>query len=148
MACSGVLPPVSKLSPEQAMFHFLSGYTAKVAGTEAGVTEPQATFSTCFGAPFMLQAPRVYAELLRKRMVEHGAEVWLVNTGWQGGKYGVGKRMAIPYTRAMVTAAVDGTLKNGEFVLDPAYVAPARVIQMSCEALLLEGMRRIDEGTA
>jgi phosphoenolpyruvate carboxykinase (ATP) len=117
----GVLPPVSKLSPEQAMFHFLSGYTAKVAGTEAGVTEPQATFSTCFGAPFMLQAPRVYAELLRKRMVEHGAEVWLVNTGWQGGKYGVGKRMAIPYTRAMVTAAVDGTLKSCEFVLDPAF---------------------------
>jgi phosphoenolpyruvate carboxykinase (ATP) len=117
----GVLPPVSKLSPEQAMFHFLSGYTAKVAGTEAGVTEPQATFSTCFGAPFMLQAPRVYAELLRKRMVEHDAEVWLVNTGWQGGKYGVGRRMAIPYTRAMVTAAVDGTLKGGEFVLDPAF---------------------------
>ena len=117
----GVLPPVSKLTPEQAMFHFLSGYTAKVAGTEAGVTEPQATFSTCFGAPFMLQAPRVYAELLRKRMVEHGAEVWLVNTGWQGGKYGIGKRMAIPYTRAMVTAAVDGTLKNGEFTLDPAF---------------------------
>ncbi len=117
----GVLPPVSKLTPEQAMFHFLSGYTAKVAGTEAGVTEPQATFSTCFGGPFMLQAPRVYAELLRKRMVEHGAEVWLVNTGWQGGRYGVGKRMAIPYTRAMVTAAVDGTLKGGEFELDPAF---------------------------
>lgn len=117
----GVLPPISKLSPEQAMFHFLSGYTAKVAGTEAGVTEPQATFSTCFGAPFMLQPPRVYAELLRKRMEEHNAHVWLVNTGWQGGKYGVGKRMAIPHTRAMVTAAVEGTLKASEFVLDPAF---------------------------
>jgi phosphoenolpyruvate carboxykinase (ATP) len=117
----GVLPPLSKLTPEQAMFHFLSGYTAKVAGTEAGVTEPQATFSTCFGAPFMLRAPRVYADMLRQRMTEQGAEVWLVNTGWQGGKYGVGKRMAIPYTRAMVTAAVEGTLKSGEFVLDPAF---------------------------
>jgi phosphoenolpyruvate carboxykinase (ATP) len=117
----GVLPPISKLSPEQAMFHFLSGYTAKVAGTEAGVTEPQATFSTCFGAPFMLQAPRVYAEMLRQRMEEHHADVWLVNTGWQGGKYGVGKRMGIPHTRAMVTAAVEGTIKGGEFVLDPAF---------------------------
>ena len=117
----GVLPAISKLTPEQAMFHFLSGYTAKVAGTEAGVTEPQATFSTCFGAPFMLQAPRVYAELLRKRMKEHGAEVWLVNTGWQGGKYGVGKRMDIPHTRAMVTAAVEGALRGVELVQDPAF---------------------------
>jgi phosphoenolpyruvate carboxykinase (ATP) len=134
----GVLPAISKLSPEQAMFHFLSGYTAKVAGTEAGVTEPQATFSTCFGGPFMLQAPRVYAELLRKRMTEHGAEVWLVNTGWQGGKYGVGKRMAIPYTRAMVTAAVDGTLKGGEFVLDPAFglAVPKHVPGVPDEVLL------------
>jgi phosphoenolpyruvate carboxykinase (ATP) len=117
----GVLPPIAKLSPEQAMYHFVSGYTAKVAGTEAGVTEPQATFSTCFGAPFMLQAPKVYAELLRKRMHEHDAEVWLVNTGWQGGKYGVGKRMDIPHTRAMVTAAVEGTLRNVELVKDPAF---------------------------
>jgi phosphoenolpyruvate carboxykinase (ATP) len=117
----GVLPPISKLTPEQAAFHFISGYTAKVAGTEADVIEPQATFSTCFGGPFMLQAPRVYADLLRKRMEEHGTEVWLVNTGWQGGKYGVGKRMAIPYTRAMVTAAVEGRLKDSEFVLDPAF---------------------------
>jgi phosphoenolpyruvate carboxykinase (ATP) len=117
----GVLPPISKLTAEQAMYHFISGYTAKVAGTEAGVTEPEATFSTCFGSPFMVQAPRVYADLLRKRMEEHGAEVWLVNTGWQGGKYGIGKRMAIPYTRAMVTAAVEGAIKNGEFVLDPAF---------------------------
>ncbi len=117
----GVLPPIAKLTPEQAMFHFVSGYTAKVAGTEAGVTEPQATFSTCFGAPFMLQAPKVYAELLRKRMKEHGTEVWLVNTGWQGGKYGVGKRMDIPHTRAMVTAAVEGALRDVELVLDPAF---------------------------
>jgi len=117
----GVLPPITKLTPEQAMYHFVSGYTAKVAGTEAGVTEPQATFSTCFGAPFMLRAPKVYAELLRQRMTEHNAEVWLVNTGWQGGKYGVGKRMDIPHTRAMVTAAVDGSLRNAEFVEDPAF---------------------------
>ena len=117
----GVLPAISKLTPEQAMFHFVSGYTAKIAGTEIGVKEPQATFSTCFGAPFMLEAPRVYAELLHKRLKEHGAEIWLVNTGWQGGKYGVGKRMAIPYTRAMVTAAVEGKLKNCEFVLDQAF---------------------------
>jgi len=117
----GVLPPLSKLTPVQAMFHFISGYTAKVAGTEVGVKEPQATFSDCFGAPFMLEAPRVYAELLHKRLGEHGAELWLVNTGWQGGKYGVGKRMAIAYTRAMVTAIVEGKLKNVEFVLDPAF---------------------------
>ena len=92
----GVLPPVSKLTTEQAMFHFMSGYTAKVAGTEAGVTEPQATFSTCFGAPFMPLAPKVYAEMLGRRLREHRAQCWLVNTGWQGGGYGVGKRMSLP----------------------------------------------------
>jgi phosphoenolpyruvate carboxykinase (ATP) len=117
----GVLPPISKLTPEQAMFHFVSGYTAKVAGTEVGIKEPEATFSTCFGAPFMLEAPRVYAELLHKRLKEHACEIWLVNTGWQGGKYGVGKRMAIPYTRLMVSAAVEGKLKNVEFVTEPAF---------------------------
>ena len=134
----GVLPPIAKLTPEQAMFHFISGYTAKVAGTEADVTEPQATFSTCFGAPFMLQAPRVYAELLRKKMTEHGAEVWLVNTGWQGGKYGVGKRMDIPYTRAMVTAAVNGSLRNAEFVEDPAFglQVPKKVAGVPDEVLM------------
>ena len=106
----GVLPPISKLTPEQAMYHFLSGYTAKVAGTEAGVKEPPATFSTCFGSPFLPLPPKIYAEMLGRRLREHNAQCWLVNTGWQGGPYGVGKRMSIPYTRAMVDAAVEGEL--------------------------------------
>jgi phosphoenolpyruvate carboxykinase (ATP) len=117
----GVLPPVSKLTPEQAMFHFMSGYTAKVAGTEAGVTEPQATFSTCFGAPFMPLAPKVYAEMLGNRLREHTAQCWLVNTGWQGGPYGVGKRMSLPYTRAMVNALVEGRLANVAFEIEPSF---------------------------
>jgi phosphoenolpyruvate carboxykinase (ATP) len=117
----GVLPPVSKLTPEQAMFHFMSGYTAKVAGTEAGVTEPQATFSTCFGAPFMPLPPKVYAEMLGRRLREHNAQCWLVNTGWQGGPYGVGKRMSLPYTRAMVNALVEGKLNDAEFEIEPAF---------------------------
>jgi len=117
----GVLPPVSKLTPEQAMYHFISGYTAKVAGTEAGVTEPQATFSTCFGAPFMPLAPKVYAEMLGRRLREHHAQCWLVNTGWQGGAYGVGKRMSLPYTRAMVDAIVEGKLANAEYEIEPAF---------------------------
>ena len=117
----GVLPPVSKLTPEQAMFHFMSGYTAKVAGTEAGVTEPQATFSTCFGAPFMPLPPKVYAEMLGRRLREHQAQCWLVNTGWQGGPYGVGKRMSLPYTRAMVNALVEGKLADVEFEIEPSF---------------------------
>ncbi len=117
----GVLPPVAKLTPEQAMFHFMSGYTAKVAGTEAGVKEPQATFSTCFGAPFLPLAPSVYAEMLGRRLREHDAQCWLVNTGWQGGPYGVGKRMDIPYTRAMVDSAVEGTLAKVEFEVEPSF---------------------------
>jgi phosphoenolpyruvate carboxykinase (ATP) len=118
----GVLPPISRLTPQQAMYHFLSGYTAKVAGTEAGVgSEPQATFSTCFGAPFLPLAPRVYAEMLGRRLREHGAECWLVNTGWYGGRYGVGQRMDLAYTRAMVRAAVDGTLAQAELVPEAAF---------------------------
>jgi phosphoenolpyruvate carboxykinase (ATP) len=117
----GVLPPVSKLTPEQAMYHFMSGYTAKVAGTEAGVTEPQATFSTCFGAPFMPLPPKVYAEMLGRRLREHNAQCWLVNTGWQGGGYGVGKRMSLPYTRAMVNALVEGQLAGVEFEVEAAF---------------------------
>jgi len=117
----GVLPPVSKLTPEQAMYHFMSGYTAKVAGTEAGVTEPQATFSTCFGAPFMPLPPKVYAEMLGRRLREHNAQCWLVNTGWQGGSYGVGKRMSLPYTRAMVDALVEGQLAQVEYEMEPAF---------------------------
>lgn len=118
----GVLPPISKLTPEQAMYHFISGYTAKVAGTEKGLSnEPQATFSTCFGAPFMVHHPNVYAELLRDRMAEHGANCWLVNTGWTGGPYGEGTRMKIAYTRAMVRAALNGSLAEVATEADPLF---------------------------
>ncbi len=114
----GVMPPIARLSPEQAMYHFLSGYTAKVAGTEAGVKEPSATFSTCFGAPFMVHHPGVYANLLRDKIQQHGSKVWLVNTGWSGGPYGVGSRMSIKHTRAMLRAALNGDLDNVTFVKD------------------------------
>ncbi len=117
----GVLPPISKLTPEQAMYHFLSGYTAKVAGTERGLKEPTATFSTCFGAPFMPRHPTVYAKLLGDKMAEHNVNCWLVNTGWSGGGYGVGDRMKIAYTRAMVNAALDGSLANASFTADPNF---------------------------
>jgi len=118
----GVLPPISKLSPEQAMYHFISGYTAKVAGTERGVTEPQATFSACFGAPFMPLHPTVYAELLAKKIQEHGSQVWLINTGWQGDatsdNYG---RMKLSHTRRMVNAALDGELNDVEYEEEPYF---------------------------
>jgi phosphoenolpyruvate carboxykinase (ATP) len=118
----GVLPPIAKLTPEQAMYHFLSGYTAKIAGTEAGLgKEPQATFSTCFGAPFLPLAPKVYAEMLGRRLKEHNAQCWLVNTGWSGGPYGVGKRMSLPYTRAMVRAVVEGQLAKSQFETESAF---------------------------
>lgn len=106
----GVLPPISKLTPAQAAYHFISGYTAKVAGTEAGVVEPQPSFSACFGAPFMPLHPTAYAEMLSKKMQESGVDVWLINTGWTGGPYGVGKRMELKYTRAMISAALSGKL--------------------------------------
>ncbi|HEX2329723.1 MAG TPA: phosphoenolpyruvate carboxykinase (ATP) [Candidatus Angelobacter sp.] len=117
----GVLPPISRLNPEQAMYHFLSGYTAKVAGTEAGVKEPQPNFSTCFGSPFLPLRPKVYAEMLGKRLKEHNAQCWLVNTGWFGGPYGVGSRMKLKYTRAMVNAAIEGLLNDVGFEKDPAF---------------------------
>ncbi len=117
----GVLPPISKLTTDQAMYHFISGYTAKVAGTERGVKEPQATFSACFGAPFMAQRPSVYAQLLGKKIQQHDVQCWLVNTGWTGGPYGVGARMKLAYTRAMVNAALDGDLDNVEYVMDPVF---------------------------
>jgi phosphoenolpyruvate carboxykinase (ATP) len=111
----GVLPPISKLSPAQAMYHFISGYTAKVAGTEMGVTEPQTTFSACFGAAFLPLHPTKYAELLGKKMQENKVNVWLINTGWTGGPYGIGSRMKLKYTRAMLTAAMEGKLDNVEY---------------------------------
>jgi len=117
----GVLPPISKLTPEQAMYHFISGYTAKVAGTERGVTEPKATFSTCFGAPFMALHPSVYAELLGKKIAQHKVNCWLVNTGWTGGPYGVGSRMKIQHTRAMLTAALEGKLDGVPMQAHPVF---------------------------
>jgi len=126
----GVLPPIARLSSDQAMYHFLSGYTAKVAGTEAGITEPQATFSTCFGAPFMALHPSVYGNLLGRKIADHDVNCWLVNTGWSGGAYGVGSRMKISYSRALVNAAIDGTLgevdyeKDAFFGLDIPKVCP------------------------
>tara|TARA_B100000614_G_scaffold262887_1_gene299576 strand:+ start:5932 stop:7608 length:1677 start_codon:yes stop_codon:yes gene_type:complete len=117
----GVLPPISRLSSAQAAYHFISGYTAKVAGTEIGVTEPQATFSACFGEPFMPMHPGVYADLLSSKMAEHGSTAWLINTGWSGGPYGVGSRMKIKYTRAMLNAALDGELNNVEYVTDERF---------------------------
>lgn len=118
----GVMPPISALTPEQAMYHFLSGYTAKVAGTEKGIgNEPQATFSACFGAPFMPLEPTVYAKLLGDKISRYNVQCWLVNTGWSGGPYGVGSRMKIAHTRAMVRAAIDGTLGNLPTVTDPVF---------------------------
>jgi len=117
----GVLPPIARLNPAQAMYHFLSGYTAKVAGTERGVTEPQATFSACFGAPFMPLAAVRYAEMLGERLEQHGAQVYLVNTGWTGGPYGVGTRMKLSHTRSLVQAALNGALKGTETRIDPHF---------------------------
>jgi phosphoenolpyruvate carboxykinase (ATP) len=117
----GVLPPISKLSTAQAMYHFLSGYTARVAGTERGVTEPQATFSTCFGAPFLPRPPEVYANLLGKKIAAQKVDCWLVNTGWSGGGAGVGQRMPINVTRALLRAALSGALAKGAFAPDPAF---------------------------
>ncbi len=117
----GVLPPIAKLTPEQAMYHFISGYTAKVAGTEAGVTEPTATFSACFGAPFMARHPSAYAELLAEKLTKHRAHCWLVNTGWTGGPYGVGSRMSIKVTRALLDAALGGSLADVKMYTDPTF---------------------------
>ncbi len=117
----GVLPPISKLSPGQAMYQFISGYTAKVAGTEAGVTEPKSTFSACFGAPFMPLHPGKYAAMLGEKMKEHAVNVWLINTGWSGGPYGIGKRMKLSYTRAMITAALEGRLDGVVYEAHPVF---------------------------
>ena len=117
----GVLPPIASMTTDQAMYHFLSGYTAKVAGTERGIVEPQATFSTCFGGPFMALAPSVYARLLGEKVAAHNVRVWLVNTGWTGGPYGTGRRMDIGHTKAMLRAALAGKLDGVEMRVDPVF---------------------------
>jgi phosphoenolpyruvate carboxykinase (ATP) len=133
----GVLPPIAKLSREQAMYYFMSGYTAKVAGTERGVTEPQATFSSCFGAVFLVWHPTKYADMLGKLIDHHGSQVWLVNTGWSGGPYGIGKRMKLPYTRAMVHAVLSGELRNAPTEVDPIFglTIPTGVTGVPAEVL-------------
>ncbi len=119
---SGVMPPIAKLSPDQAMYQFISGYTSKIAGTEVGLgKEPEMTFSTCFGAPFMVHHPSFYADLLKRKILKHGSNCWLVNTGWIGGAYGVGKRISIGYTRRLLEAALTGELLKAEFVTDPVF---------------------------
>lgn len=134
----GVLPPIAKLTPAQAMYHFLSGYTAKVAGTEKGVTEPEATFSTCFGAPFMPRHPSEYGNLLRELIARHGADCWLVNTGWTGGAYGTGRRMPIKATRALLAAALDGSLKSAAFRTDPNFGFAVPVTVAGVESAILD----------
>jgi phosphoenolpyruvate carboxykinase (ATP) len=119
---SGVIPPIARLTPEQAMYQFISGYTAKIAGTEIGLgEEPEITFSACFGGPFMVHHPSFYADLLRKKMLRYGAKCWLLNTGWVGGPYGIGKRISIHYTRTMLNAALSGALDNVEYAADPLF---------------------------
>ena len=125
----GVLPPVARLTPAQAMYHFLAGYTAKVAGTEAGIKEPQATFSPCFGAPFMALAPTVYAKLLGDKIAKHKVDVWLINTGWSGGSFGQGQRIKLAYTRAMVKAVLSGALKDVATQADPIF---GMAVPLSC----------------
>ncbi|TGD44830.1 phosphoenolpyruvate carboxykinase [Pseudotabrizicola sediminis] len=133
----GVLPPIARLSPAQAMYHFLSGFTSKVAGTERGVTEPTPTFSTCFGAPFTPRRPEVYGKLLQEKILKQGATCWLVNTGWTGGAYGTGKRMPIKATRALLTAALDGSLAGVEFRRDPNFGFDVPVAVSGVDATLL-----------
>ena len=134
----GVMPPLARLTPAQAMYHFLSGYTAKVAGTEKGVTEPEATFSTCFGAPFMPRVPSEYGNLLRALIAEHGVNCWLVNTGWTGGAYGTGSRMPIKATRRLLTAALNGELDAAEFRLDPNFGFEVPVMVEGVDTTMLD----------
>jgi phosphoenolpyruvate carboxykinase (ATP) len=133
----GVLPPIARLSPAQAMYHFLSGFTSKTPGTERGVTEPTPTFSTCFGAPFMPRRPEVYGKLLQAKIAKHGASCWLVNTGWTGGAYGTGKRMPIKATRALLTAALDGSLAGVEFRRDANFGFDVPVAVAGVDSTLL-----------
>ena len=144
----GVLPPIARLTPAQAMYHFLSGFTSKVAGTERGVTEPEPTFSTCFGAPFMPRRPEVYGNLLREKIATHGATCWLVNTGWTGGAYGTGSRMPIKATRALLTAALDGSLGQAEFRKDENFGFEVPVAVPGVPELLLDPRRTWDDKSA
>jgi len=144
----GVLPPIARLTPAQAMYHFLSGFTSKVAGTERGVTEPEPTFSTCFGAPFMPRRPEVYGNLLRDKIAKHGATCWLVNTGWTGGAYGAGSRMPIKATRALLTAALEGTLANVTFRKDPNFGFDVPVSAPGVADILLDPRRTWDDARA
>ena len=137
----GVLPPIARLSPAQAMYHFLSGFTSKAAGTERGITEPQPTFSTCFGAPFMPRRPEVYGKLLQAKIAKHGASCWLVNTGWTGGAYGTGRRMPIKATRALLAAALDGSLGAATFRKDPNFGFEVPVEVPGVDAALLDPRR-------
>ena len=134
---SGVMPPISRLDPDQAIYHFISGYTSKIAGTEIGLgIEPEITFSACFGGPFMVHHPYVYADLLKKKMLQHGAPCWLVNTGWTGGPFGIGKRISIGHTRKLLNAALSGRARQGQVpqgpglrlrrAREPARASPAR----------------------
>ena len=146
----GVLPPIARLTPAQAMYHFLSGFTSKVAGTERGVTEPQPTFSTCFGAPFMPRRPEEYGALLRKKIASHGATCWLVNTGWTGGAYGTGSRMPIKATRALLTAALDGSLAEAPYRKDKnfGFEVPTHVKASAVPDILLDPRRTWDNPEA
>jgi len=144
----GVMPPIARLSPAQAMYHFLSGYTAKVAGTEKGVSEPQATFSTCFGAPFMPRHPAVYGNLLRKLIAEHKVTCWMVNTGWTGGAYGTGRRMPIAVTRALLTQALEGKLARARMGVDPWFGFEVPQATEGVERQLLNPRVTWSEGSA
>ena len=116
------MPPIAKLTPDQALYQFISGYTSKIAGTEVGLgKEPEMTFSTCFGAPFMVHHPSFYADLLKRKILKYGAHCWLVNTGWIGGAYGIGKRISIRYTRGLLNAALSGKLLNVQYSTDPVF---------------------------
>ncbi|MDV4168750.1 phosphoenolpyruvate carboxykinase [Rhodovulum sp. FJ3] len=144
----GVLPPIARLTPAQAMYHFLSGFTSKVAGTEKGVTEPEPTFSTCFGAPFMPRRPEAYGNLLREKIAKHGATCWLVNTGWTGGAYGTGSRMPIKATRALLHAALDGSLNSATFRKDPNFGFDVPVKVDGVAEVLLDPRRTWDDQAA
>ena len=144
----GVLPPIARLTPAQAMYHFLSGFTSKVAGTEKGVTEPVPTFSTCFGAPFMPRRPEVYGALLRDRIARHGATCWLVNTGWTGGAYGTGSRMPIRATRSLLTAALNGALNHAEFRVDENFGFEVPISVEGVSDVLLNPRRTWDDKAA